>query len=180
MKKATVKALICLVILIIGGDLILGCGGGAKETAVATPKTTTPTMSHFAESGIAFDYNSKWKVLKSDDPTRLVYLMGTDTSTTIQVIKNETGGFELKTYHDNLAIALMTGEPISGNPLTVAGASAYETVFTYKKDNAEFRMRLISLEKGDYFYNMVFSTDPASYDKLDKDFSTVVDSFTVE
>lgn len=181
MKTATIKALICLVILIIGGTLIMGCGGGTKETTTTTPTTTkTPPTSHFAESGIAFDYSTGWKVLKSDDPSRIAFLMGPDASTTIQVIKNATGGFELKTYHDNLVTALMTGEPISGNPVTVAGLNAYETVFSFKQNNAEFQMRLTTLEKGGYFYNIVFSTSPTSYDKINKDFNTVVSSFEID
>ena len=179
MKTVTIKALICLVILLIGGTLVLGCGSGTKETTTI-PTITTPKVTHFAESGIAFYYNSNWKVLKSDDPTRIAFLMGSDTSTTIQVIKNATSGYELKTYHDNLATALMTGEPISGRPLTVAGLNAYETVFSFKQNNAEFKMRLVSLEKGDYFYNIVFSTAPTSYDKIYKDFETVVNGFEVD
>jgi hypothetical protein len=174
MKTVTVKALIFLVILLIGGTLIIGCGGAKETTAITT------ATSHFAESGIAFYYNSDWKVLTSDDPSRIAYLMGTDTSTTFQVIKNETAGFELKTYHDNLSTALMTGSAISGMSLKVAGLDAYETVFTFKQNNAEFRMRLITFEKDSYFYSIVFSTAPASYDKINKDFQTIVSSFEVD
>ena len=79
----------------------MGCGGGVIETPMMA--------SHFAESGIAFDYPGDWKVLKSDDPTRIAYLSELDTSTTVQVIKEATSGFELKTYHDNMAMALMIG-----------------------------------------------------------------------
>lgn len=170
MKKITVKVLMCLVILLIGGTLVIGCGKG-------TAKTST---SHFAANGIAFDYNSKWTTVTSDDPSRIALLMGTETTTTIQVIKYETGGLDLKTYQDELAKTLMTGNPISGNSLTVAGMSAYETVIKFMSNNVEFRMRIISLEKGGYFYSIVFSTDPKLYDTLNKDFNTIVNSFAID
>lgn len=118
--------------------------------------------------------------MKSDAPSHIAFLSGIEASTTIQVIKEDKGDYQLKTYRDNLAISLMTGEPISGRPLTVAGLSAYETVFDFKKDTTSFRMRLISFEKGDYFYDIVFSTAPGSFDKVDKDFDMVVNSFEVE
>ncbi len=168
MKVKRLGVLAFLGALILGGTLIMGCAGGAKET---------PTTSHFEANGISFDYPSAWKILKSDDPIRIAYLSEASTNTILQVTQEAVTGFTLKTYHDNFAIALMVGNPISGRPLTVAGLDAYEGVFNTKSGTTDFRIRQISLAKDGIFYMLIFSTPPASFDKVNKDFDTVINSF---
>ena len=171
MKVKRFEVLAFLVVLILGVTLIIGCAGRAIET---------PTTSHFEANGVSFDYPSAWKILKSDDPVRIAYLGEAGTNTNLQVTKETVTGFTLKTYHDNFAIALMEGNPISGRSLTVAGLDAYEGVFNMKKDTKDFRIRHISIAKDGIFYMIVFSTPPASFDKVDKDFDTVINSFKVQ
>lgn len=168
MKVKRLGVLASLGVLILGVTLIMGCAGGAKET---------PTTSHFEASGISFDYPSAWKILKSDDPIRIAFLGEVSTNTNLQVFKETVTGFTLKTYHDNFAIQLMVGGPISGNSLTVAGLDAYEGVWNMRKDTTDFRIRHISLAKDGIFYTIFFSTTPASFDKVNKDFDTVINSF---
>ena len=178
MKTKGLRALACLGVLILGAALIMGCGGGATQAPEAP---TTPTTSHFAAGGISFDYPSAWKILKSDDPTRIAYLSEVGTNTVVQVVTEELpDGFTLKTYHDNLAIQLMVGEPISGNPLTVSGVTAYETVCNGEVENQDVRWRIVSLEKDGTVYDIVFSTAPDSFSKVNDDFDTVIDSFQVQ
>lgn len=180
MKAKGLRALTCLGVLILGISLIIGCGGVGATVPTASP-TTSPTTSHFAAGGISFDYPSTWKILKSDDPTRIAYLSELGTNTVAQVVTEELpSGFTLKTYHDNLAIQLMVGEPISGNPLTVAGLGAYETVCNGKVENQDVRWRIVSLEKDGTVYNIVFSTEPESFSEVNNDFDTVIDSFQVQ
>jgi hypothetical protein len=168
MKVKRLGVLASLGVLILGVTLIMGCAGGAKEA---------PTTSHFEASGISFDYPSAWKILKSDDPIRIAFLGEVSTNTNLQVFKETVTGFTLKSYHDNFAIALMVGGPISGNPLTVAGLDAYEGVWNMRKDTTDFRIRQISLAEDGIFYTIFFSTTPASFDKVNKDFDTVINSF---
>lgn len=61
----------------------------------------------------------------------------------------------------------------------MAGLSAYETVFNFTKDTTNYRMRMVTVENNNFFYSTFFSTDPASYDKLNQDFDTVVSSFAI-
>ena len=172
MKAKRLRALACLGVLILGAALIIGCAGGAVEA---------PPTSHFAASGVSFDYPSTWDTLTSDDPARIAYFSEIETGTVVQVITEALpAGFTLKTYHDNMAISLMEGEPISGNPLTVAGVDAYETVFNAKVGNQDLRMRLVSFEKGGKVYNIAFATVPASFDEANEDFDTVINSFEVQ
>ena len=62
----------------------------------------------------------------------------------------------------------------------MAGVKAYETVCNGKSGNQDMRFRLVSLEKAGTVYNIAFATAPASYDKVNKDFDTVVNSFQVQ
>jgi hypothetical protein len=173
MKVKRLRVLACLGVLILGATLIIGCAGGAVQAP--------PTTSHFAASGVSFDYPSTWKTLKSDEPARIAYFSEVGTGTVVQVITEALpSGFTLKTYHDNMAISMMVGEPISGNPLTVAGVDAYEIVFNTKAGNQDLRMRLVSLEKDGMAYDIAFATAPSSFDKVRKDFDTVIDSFQVQ
>jgi hypothetical protein len=172
MKVKRLRALACLGVLILGVTLIIGCAGGATET---------PTTNHFEASGISFDYPSTWKTLTSDDPVRIAYFSEVETSTIVQVIKQDMPtGFTLKTYHDNFVIALMVGEPISGNSLTVSGVNAYETVFNGNSENLDVRWRLVSLEKDGTVYDIAFAVAPESFDTVNKDFDTVINSFEVQ
>lgn len=172
MKAKRLRVLACLGVLILGVSMIIGCAGGG---------TQAPPTSHFAAGGISFDYPSTWKTLESDDPARLAYFSEVETGTVVQVITEALpSGFTLKTYHDNMVIPLMEGQPISGNPLTVAGVDAYETVFNAKIGNQDFQMRLLSLEKDGMAYDIAFATAPSSFDKVKKDFDTVVNSFQVQ
>lgn len=170
MKAKRLRVLACLGVLILGATLILGCGG-----------TQAPSISHFAENGISFDYPSTWDKLTSSDPSRIAYLSELETGTVVQVITEELpGGFTLKDYHDNLAIQLMEGEPIWGKSLPVAGVTAYETVCNGKVDNQDVRWRVVSLEKDGTVYNIVFSTEPESFNEVNDGFDTVIDSFQVQ
>jgi hypothetical protein len=172
MKIKRLRALACLGVLILGVSLIIGCGGGGAQA---------PTTAHFAAGGVSFDYPSAWKTLKSDDPARIAYFNEVETGTIVQVITEALpSGFTLKTYHDNMVISMMEGQPISGNPLTVAGVNAYETVFNTKVSDQELRMRLVSLEKDGTAYDIAFATAPSSFDKVKKDFDTVVNSFQIQ
>ncbi len=172
MKVKRLRALACLGVLILGATLIIGCAGGA---------TQAPTTNHFAAGGVSFDYPSTWKTLTSDDPARIAYFSEIKTSTVVQVIKeNLPTGFTLETYHDNMAISMMVGEPISGNPLTVAGVPAYETVFNTKAGNQDVRLRLVSLEKDGMAYDIAFAVAPASFDKVKGGFDTVINSFQIQ
>ena len=172
MKVKRLGVLAFLVLLIIGATVVAGCaGGGAKET---------PTASHFEVNGISFDYPSTWKTLKSDDPMRIAYLSEVSTNTMLQVIKETVTGFTLKTYHDNYAIQLMVGNPISGRSLTVAGLDAYEGVWNMKQGTTDYRVRQISIAKDGVFYMIFCSTAPSSFDKVNKDFDTVINSFKVQ
>jgi len=172
MKAKRTRALACLGVLILGVTLIIGCAGGG---------TQAPPTSHFAAGGVSFDYPSTWKTLKSDDPARIAYFSEVETGTIVQVIKEALpSGFTLKTYHDNLAIQLMVGDPIWGKPLTVAGVEAYETGLNAKVDNQDLQMRVVSLEKNGMVYDIVLSTAPGSFNKVNDDFDTVINSFQVQ
>jgi hypothetical protein len=166
MRVKSLRALACLGVLILGVTLAIGCTGATK---------------HFEESGISFDYSSTWKVEESDDPARIAYLSEVETSTIVQVMKSDLpAGFALKDWHDSMAMALMTGQPISGNPLTVAGVAAYETVFDAQSGNQDIRFRWVSLEKDGVVYDIAFATVPESFDTVNKDFDTVINSFQVQ
>jgi len=169
-KRAGVLAFLGM--LMLGATLIIGCAGGGG--------TETPATSHFETGGISFDYPSTWRVLQSDDPMRVAYLSEVSTNTTLQVIKEAPPGFTLKTYHDNMVIAMMVGDPISGRPVNVGGLSGYETVFNAKINNIDYRLRLISVEKDGIFYDIVCATSPAYFDEVNEDFNTVVNSFEVQ
>lgn len=172
MKVKRLRALACLGALLLGVTLIIGCATGAEET---------PITNHFEASGISFDYPSTWRTLKSDDPTRIAYSSEVTTNTVVQVMKNDMPiGFSLKTYHDNVVLSLMVGQPIWGRPLNVTGVTAYETVFNAKVGEQDMRFRLVSLEKAGKVYDIAFSTAPASFDKVNKDFDTVINSFNVQ
>jgi sortase A len=172
MKTKRLRMLACLGVLILGVSLIIGCGGGGAQA---------PTTAHFAAGGVSFDYPSTWDKLKSDDPARIAYFSEVETGTIVQVITEALpSGFTLKTYHDNLVIQLMVGEPIWGKPLTVAGVKAYETGFNAKIDNQDLRMRAVSLEKDGTVYDIVLSTEPDSFNEVNDDFDTVIDSFQVQ
>jgi hypothetical protein len=172
MKTKRAIILVITGILMLGITFIIGCTGEEG--------TETPATSHFEASGISFDYPSNWKVLQSDDPIRLAYLSEVDTYTTLQVIKESPPGFTLKTYHDNLVIALMVGEPISGIPVNVGGLSGYETIFNAKVDNIDYRVRLICLEKDGAFYSIFGFTSPAHFDEVNKGFDTIINSFEIQ
>lgn len=172
MKVKRLRALACLGVLILGAALIIGCAGGG---------TQAPPTSHFAAGGVSFDYPSTWKTLASDDPARIAYFSEVETGTITQVITEALpSGFTLKTYHDNMVISMMEGEPISGNPLTVAGVTAYETVFNAKVGNQDLRMRLVSLEKDGTVYDIAFATAPGSFSEVNDGFDTVINSFEVQ
>jgi hypothetical protein len=172
MKVKRLRALACLGVLILGVTLITGCAGGATET---------PTTNHFEASGISFDYPSTWKTLTSDDPTRIAYFSEVETNTIVQVIKQDMPtGFTLKTYHDNVVTSIMVGQPISGNPLTVSGVNAYETVFDAQSVNQDMRFRWVSLEKDGTVYDIAFAVAPESFDEVNSDFDTVINSFEVQ
>jgi hypothetical protein len=172
MKAKRLRALACLGVLILGIALIMGCGNGGAET---------PTTSHFAASGISFDYPSTWDTLTSDEPSRIAYFSEVETGTVVQVFETDMPtDFTLKTYHDNMAKSLMEGEPLWGNPLTVAGVDAYETVFNAKVGNQDLRMRLVSLEKAGMVYDIAFSSAPESFDEVSDNFDIVVNSFQVQ
>jgi hypothetical protein len=79
-----------------------------------------------------------------------------------------------------MAIQLMEGQPIWGNPLTVAGVPAYETGFNTKIDNQDWQMRLVSFEKDGKVYDIAFSSAPESFDEVNDDFDTVINSFEVQ
>ena len=172
MKVNRLRALACLGVLILGAALIIGCAGGAVEA---------PPTSHFEAGGVSFDYPSTWKTLASDDPSRIAYFSEAATGTVVQVMKNDMpADFTLKTYHDNMAISLMEGQPIWGKSLTVAGVAAYETGFNTSIDNQDWQMRLVSFEKGGKVYDIAFATVPASFDEANEDFDTVINSFEVQ
>ena len=172
MKVKSLRALACLGVLILGVTLIMGCGGGAVEA---------PPTSHFEAGGVSFDYPSTWDTLTSDDPSRIAYFSEVETGTVVQVMKNDMpADFTLKTYHDNMTIQLMEGQPIWGKSLTVAGVIAYETGFNTSIDNQDWQMRLVSFEKGGKVYDIAFATVPASFDEANEDFDTVINSFEVQ
>lgn len=172
MKVKRLRALACLGVLILGVTLIIGCAGGATET---------PTTNHFEASGISFDYPSTWKTLPPNDPARIAYLSEVETGTIVQVIKQDMPtGYTLKTYHDTFVMTLMVGEPISGNPLTVSGLAAYETVFNGAVDNQDYRWRVVSFEKDGTVYDIAFAVVPESFDEVNSDFDTVINSFEVQ
>jgi hypothetical protein len=172
MKVKRLGALACLGVLIVGVSLIIGCAGGATET---------PTTNHFEASGVSFDYPSTWKTLTSTDTARIAYLSEEETGIVVQVIKQDMPtGYTLKTYHDTFVMTLMEGQPISGNPLTVSGVDAYETVFNGAVDNRDFRWRVVSLEKDGTVYDIAFAVAPESFDEVNSDFDTVINSFEVQ
>jgi hypothetical protein len=171
MRVKRLMALACLGVLIVGISLIIGCGGGVE----------TPTTNHFEASGISFDYPSTWKTETSDDPVRLAFFSEKETGTIVQVIEEDMpSGYTLKTYHDEFVLALMEGQPISGNHLTVSGLDAYETVFNGAVGEQDFRWRVVSLEEDGTVYSIAFAVVPESFDEVNSDFDTVVNSFTVQ
>jgi hypothetical protein len=172
MKVKRLRALACLGVLILGAALIIGCAGGVVEA---------PPTSHFEAGGVSFDYPSTWDTLTSDDPARIAYFSEVETGTVVQVMKNDMpADFTLKTYHNNMTIQLMEGQPIWGKSLTVAGVIAYETGFNTSIDNQDWQMRLVSFEKGGKVYDIAFATVPASFDEANEDFDTVINSFEVQ
>ncbi len=156
----------CPGILIAAALLVTGCAG--EEIATR----------HFETDGISFDYPATWE--ERLDPFSIVYYGEPGTDTTVKVyLRAIPGVITLKTYHDELALSLMVGEPISGRSLGVAGAIGYETIFNTGIDERDVRMRLVSFAMEDVVFDIYFTASPSAFDNARRYFDIVINSLVV-
>jgi hypothetical protein len=164
------------------------------SSSTPTTTSTTPPSStiasgtvaltrNYSANKISFDYPSTWQnkdVREFKDPSLLASFSDPATGAMIQIAGTNMpfvpSQQELKSYHDSWVNAVIVGQPISSGRPTVAGAPAYETTFNDKTA----RWRVVCLSKGSMIYDISLSSAPASFDKVNKDFNILLNSFRVQ
>jgi hypothetical protein len=137
----------------------------------------------YQASGISFNYSDNWQSKDTktfNDPSLIAYFSEAGTGAFVQVsvqdLGSDTSPEGLQTYQKSWVDAVIVGQPISERSLNVAGVFAREAIFN--DNNAKWRV--VSLVKGNKIYDISFSVTPASFDKVSKEFDTLINSFNFE
>jgi hypothetical protein len=171
MKNNVLKPMIPVILsslLIIVILLVAGCESSKGQRV-------SPTITEYTENGISFEYPSDWEEGSSSSPSAVAALVSPTGAYFVVTKDAASSDFELKTSHDNLVDSMEPTQAISGRNLTVAGLSAYETVF--KTEDSQYWV--VSLEKDGMWYNLYCSAPPDLFEQVRTDFNKIIDSFKV-
>jgi len=149
------------------------------------------TTQTYSGNGISFTYNGTWEVANTTSPNAVVAVGDPKTVdaqknpyTFVLIQKpNETQNNDLdQTYNQNYATLFnnSSNQHVSEANITVNNNRALENIYLTNSSGMQMQMRAVWLTQKGVIYVILCGTIPANFDKEQKNFDLVINSFKVQ
>jgi len=142
---------------------------------------------HYEGSRVSFDYPIGWKCNKPTDLPGALIIVSAPSNKAMVIIGQEKANGSLEDrYLEHVQklqeeLSKYCYEKISNRTLTVDSSKAYELVYKLGCDQTQTRqqIRMIILQKGDYFYIIECEATPEDFNKENRNFDTIINSLHI-
>ncbi len=176
------KYLIFVTIILLG--LVVFTSGCVTDDNANSTKT-------YSGNGISFVYNGTWDIANTTSPNAIVAVGDPKTvdaqknpSTFVLIQKsNVTNGTDLLTaYTQNYANFFnnTTNQRVSEANITVNNNKAMENVYMTNSGGVQMQMRAVWLTQNNVIYVILCGAIPSNFDKEQKNFDLVINSFKAQ
>jgi PsbP-like protein len=164
-----------------------GCVSQVNQTGNQTPAKT------YAQNGISFNYANNWFEVQNQAPDTIVAVGDpktadsqtgdVKTSVVIQKLDNPSGFTLRQLYDGNYALYATQNrsyQRISDGNLTLSGTTAYENIYKVDSNGVQKQERAVWMEKNNIIYVILCVSLPENFNKEQKNFDFIINSFQVQ
>ncbi len=194
-KKAFLGLLVVVVTLVVA---TAGCTSSTSPSSASASPSASASASASASpvpqniagyatytnatAGIRLQYPSGWNVTEGGTSTRVVQL-SSDTGTNVMLLKGGSAVSLEDEKNDAINVAMnltsYNHTLVSTEKTTLAGMPAYNLTFAVTIQGQEIKQVVGVTVKDDQYYWLMLTSSPGNWNKDQKDFSNIFNSFAI-